>query len=127
MCAVELNKWMGNFILKKKKCISIPITWNFSIGNFLWFSMGNFLWFWKRISSIYKKMHFDGTGTVHPRINRRITKDSVELNYCSNSKIFMQHIRLIHKFFPQKIFGRSARFLDFSNFFCFFFLEISAV
>ena len=63
--------------------------------------------------------------TVQSRINRGMSKHSVELNYCSNRKIFMQHIRLIHKLFPQKnIWPISADRPDFWIF-RFFFLFFS--
>ena len=56
--------------------------------------------------------------TVQSRINRGMSKHSVELNYCFNRKIFMQHIRLIHKFFSPK---NSADRPDFWIFGFFFF------
>ena len=59
--------------------------------------------------------------TVQSRINRRMSKHSVELNYCSNQKIFMQHIRLIHKLFSLKIFGRFRPIAQILGFFLFFF------
>ena len=62
--------------------------------------------------------------TVHSQKNERLAFCSKKLNYCSNQKIFMQHIRLIHKFLsPKNIWPISAdrpNFLIFRFFFFFF-------